>query len=114
MSGTELKCEGRFGLQPPDLTDRPTRCTPARCSLSDIGQRGAFIGVLAIEPQAQALIAADDDLDHVLGPLLALAHAWQIDHAGGDERGSDHEDDQQHQHHVDEGHHVDLADGAAA
>jgi len=60
------------------------------------------------------LVLADHDLDHLGRLLAALAHAGQVDHADGDERRADHEDDQQHQHHVDEGHHVDLVDGAAA
>ena len=76
-------------------------------------ERGG-LGLGSVHTQAQTFIRANDDLDHMLGALRGLAHRGQVDHAGGDERCADHEDDQQHQHHIDERHHVHLGHGAAA
>ena len=69
---------------------------------------------LAIDTQAQGFVAGHDDFHHFVWPLFAGADAGQIHEARGDEGGADHENDEQHQHHVNERHHVDLTDGAAA
>jgi hypothetical protein len=75
---------------------------------------GAQAGGLVTHLEVERLVLADHDLKHLVGLLAGLADAGQVDHAGRDQRGRDHEDDQQHQHHVDERDHVDLVDGAAA
>ena len=56
----------------------------------------------------------NNHLHHLIGLLRRLAHTGQLNHAGCNQGGCDHEDDQQHQHHVNERHHVDLIDGAPA
>jgi hypothetical protein len=82
-------------------------------SRGDVGE-GERRQLLAVDAQAKRLVGADDELDDVrFASLARLADARQVDDAGRDQRRRHHEDDEQHQHDVDERDHVDLADRSA-
>ena len=63
-------------------------------------------------PRAMVEILADRDDDRRLRvERLDLLGLWKIDlHAGGQHRRGYHEDDEQHQHRIDERRHVDLGE----
>src|SRR5437868_5282225 len=53
-------------------------------------------------------VRLDENLEWHDARLACLVDGGQVDHGRRDERRGDHEDDEQHEHHIDVGHDVDL------
>ena len=68
--------------------------------VGELDRRGLGIARAVLDLERGVLV--DDHLHEAVGLAVGLAHAGQVDLARRQHRRGDHEDDQQHQHDVDE------------
>ena len=73
-----------------------------------------MFGCIAARFDFNRLVFVNLNGDDLIRGLRGLTHTGHVNHAGGDEGRCDHKNNQEHEHHIDEGNHIDFINGSAS